>query len=337
MRGPAESRTRIGLELAWATGIATLLRRLMRPRGLIFALERIEVEEPPDFAPNRFRRVRPGFVKALVTRLRRAGFETVTSAEAVARLAQPHARPFAVMTLDGAWRDAARYAVPVLRELECPYTCYVPTSWVDDVGLIWWQALEEIVAAQPALSVTWQGETHYLQANSGEEKRRTYLTLYERLGSLGEPARSAAVRALASRYGHVPEQDCRDHVVTWSELARIAADPLCTIGTMGVSGRSLAGMDRDELRDEVEQSCRILEAQLGQRPQHLAVDRPLAAPARSVLAELGLASVVTRRTAGITTTSDRLNLPRIGLRGDLQSRRYLEALATPGLLRTLGY
>ena len=53
-----------------------------------------------------------------------------------------------VFTFDDAYRDNLRYALPILRHHECPFTLYVPTALVDGVGEVWWQALEDIVAAQ---------------------------------------------------------------------------------------------------------------------------------------------------------------------------------------------
>lgn len=337
MPGQADSSTRIGLELAWLSGLARLLRRVARPRGLIYALEQVSPDDPADFAPNAHRQLKPGFLAALVTRLRQAGFETVGIDEALRRKAEPRQTPFAVITLEGGWRDAARYAVPVLKELDCPYACFAPTAWVDDIGVIWWLALEEIIAAQPAVAFTWHGETGYFRTGSDEEKLRAYQLLYGRLAGAPEPERLDAVRALASQYGHDLAADCRDRIVNWSELARLAADPLCTIGAMGVSGRTLAALPLPELRDEVEQSCAILEAQLGPRPRHLAVTAPLAPSAGPVLAGLGIASVVTRHRGGVGAASDPMALPCIGLRGDLQSRRYLDALTAPALLDLVGY
>lgn len=331
--------TRFGAELAWATGLSHLVRHALPARGLILALERVLPDDPADFAPNAARQVKPDFLRAVVLRLRKLGYETLSMDEAMTRLDADGGKPFVVVTFDGAYRDAARHGLPLLRQLRCPYTIYVPTAWADGVGMIWWQVIEDIVASQSAIAVTYLGETEYLPAGSLEEKRAAYAELHARLTRMGEADRLAVVRELAEQYGHDTAEGCRELVMDWPELATVASDPLCTMASMTVTAGDLSQMAPPVIRNEIEQADRILAAQLGQPPRHLAYTGEVDARATRIFAEAGLRSAVTRRTGGVTNAhrSDRYGLPRVALRGDWQSRRLIDVLAAPALLPLLGY
>ncbi len=123
-----------------------------------------------------------------------------------------------MFTFDDAYRDNLRYALPVLRRNQCPFTLYVPTALVDGVGEVWWQALEDIIAGQRALAVTDNGETDYLPTATLGEKQATYDLLYGRMRAMPEPERVALIRDLATRYDFDLEAQCRTLIMDWSEL-----------------------------------------------------------------------------------------------------------------------
>ncbi|WP_417309888.1 polysaccharide deacetylase family protein [Devosia sp.] len=339
MPQPRHTLTRFGAEIAWGTGLTHILRHALPVRGIILALERVLPEDPADFAPNATRQIKPDYLRAVVLRLRKLGYETVSLDEAMTRLDTDGAKPFVVVTFDGAYRDAARHALPLLRQLRCPYAIYVPTAWADGVGMIWWQVIEDIVATQSAIAVTYLGDTEYLPAGSLEEKRTAYAELHARLSRMGEADRLAVVRELAEQYGHDTAEACRELVLDWPELATIASDPLCTMGSMTVTAGDLSQMAPPVIRNEIEQANHILAAQLGEPPRHLAYAGEVDARATRIFAEAGLHSAVTRRTGPVTNAhrTERYALPRVPLRGDWQSRRLIDVLAAPGLLPLLGY
>ena len=333
---------RAALELLWASRLPGLIRRYSRCRGVIFTLHRVLPEDPADFAPNAILQVKPAFLADAITRVRELGFDTVDLDEALRRIESPvPEKPFAVFTFDDAYRDNIRFALPLLRRLQCPFTLYVPTALVDGVGEVWWQALEDIIAAQAAIAVTYVGETEYLPTETVEQKYHAYDSIYWRMRAMPEPDRVALIRELAAQYGFDLEAHCRELIMDWSDLRAFASEQLCTLGAHSVHHFELAKLAPAAVRNEIEQSVKVMKAQFGVAPLHFSYPIGGSASAGSrefaMARELGLRSGVTTRPGGIYAHHrDRLHaLPRISLNGLFQERRYIDVLATGAVFSLL--
>jgi peptidoglycan/xylan/chitin deacetylase (PgdA/CDA1 family) len=333
---------RATFELLWASQLPRLVRRLSKARGVIFTLHRVLPEQPADFSPNAILQVTPDFLAYAITRLRELGLEIVHLDEALRRVEAPAPqKPFAVLTFDDAYRDNLRHALPVLRRLRCPFTLYVPTAFVDGVGEVWWQALEDIVAAQEAVSVTYMGETDYIACGTLAEKHEAYDQLYRRMRAMPEPDRVKMLRELAAQYGFDLAAHCRELIMDWTELAHFAAEGLCTLGAHTVHHYELAKLDAGEARNEIEQSVRIMHAQFGSPPQHLSYPiggRASAGPREFAIAsDLGFRSAVTTRPGALYHhhAAQVHALPRISLNGYFQARRYVDVFAAPAIFSHL--
>jgi peptidoglycan/xylan/chitin deacetylase (PgdA/CDA1 family) len=329
-------------ELLWASHLTRLFRRYSTSRGVIFTLHRVLPADPADFSPNAILQVKPDFLEFTITRVRELGFDIVDLDEAARRIeAEVPAKPFVVFTFDDAYRDNLRYALPILRRQQCPFTLYVPTALVDGVGEVWWQALEDIVAGQNALAVTYAGDTEYFATANLEEKQRAFDSLYRRMRSIPEADRVKLIRDLAEQYNFDLEQHCRELIMTWAELRSFALEPLCTIGAHTVHHYELAKLSPQDARNEIEQSVRILKAQFGKTPLHLSY--PIggiasAGPREFSLArELGLRTAVTTRPGGLYAGHRHglHSLPRVSLNGLFQSKRYVDVFATPAVFAML--
>ena len=327
------------LELLWASQLPRLVRRLSRARGVIFTLHRVLPDEPADFSPNAILQVKPDYLDFVIRRVRKLGLDIVDLDEAIRRIeSNEETKKFVVFTFDDAYRDNLRHALPVLRHNQCPFTLYVPTALVDGVGEVWWQALEDIVAAQNALAVTdANGETTYLPSATEEEKYAAYDVLYRRMRAMPERERVALIRELARQYGLDLEQHCRELIMDWAELRAFATDQLCTIGAHTVHHYELAKLPLNDARVEIDQSIRIIKAQFGKAPMHLSYPiggASSAGPREYGLArDMGLRSAVTTRPGGLYAhhRNSLHALPRVSLNGRFQAKRYVDVFATPAI------
>ncbi|MEQ1770355.1 MAG: polysaccharide deacetylase family protein [Devosia sp.] len=331
-------------ELLWASHLTGLIRALSKARGVIFTLHRVLPDDPADFSPNAILQVRPDFLDYVIKRVRALGLDIVDMDEAVRRIESTGLeRKFVVFTFDDAYRDNLRYALPVLRRNQCPFTLYVPTALVDGVGEVWWQALEDIIAAQQAIAVPGDdGETEYLGCETVEEKNAAYDLVYARMRQMPEPARVALIRELAAQYDFDLVAQCRALIMNWTELRGFAKEQLCTLGAHTVHHYELAKLPEDQARREIEQSLRVIKAQFGDTPRHLSYPiggTASAGPREYAMAkELGLRSAVTTIPGGVYR-HHRANihaLPRVSLNGHYQARRYVDVFATPTVFTLMG-
>ncbi|WP_417581238.1 polysaccharide deacetylase family protein [Pelagibacterium sp.] len=303
-------------------------------RGVIFTLHRVVPKPPAAFSPNSILQVRPDFLEAVIVRARRAGFDIVDLDEAARRIAADETAPFIVLTFDDGYRDNLVHALPILRKHAAPFTLYVPTGLIDGVGLVWWQALEDIIAANDVVVFEMPKGPHYGDAGTLEQKNATFARVYECYRKMPEPDREASIRALATRYGFDLGGHCRDLIMDWSELKEFAEDPLCTIGAHTVYHYELSKLPDHEMRAEIEQSANVLEAQFGRRPKHLSypIGGVAAAGPREFAAasDLGFSTAVTTRPGGLYAehASHLKALPRVSLNGRFQEKRFIDVFLT---------
>lgn len=314
-----------------------LIRAMSRSRGVVFTLHRVLPEPPAPFSPNAILQITPDFLDRVLTRLAQLDIDVVSLDEALARLDGPKGKPFAAFTFDDGYRDNRDHALPILRRHKAPFTLYVPTALVEATGEIWWQAIEDIIVRHDVLTLP-SGET--LPAATLADKNDAYDTLYWRMRNMPEPERVTLMRELAERHGYDLAAQCRSLVMNWSELAEIAADPLCTLGAHTVHHYELAKLPEDEARTEMVRSAEILAEKLGRRPTHISY--PIGGPASAgerefaLAADLGFRSGVTTRPGGLYPDSRLLALPRVSLNGLFQKPRYVDVFATGAIFSRLG-
>jgi peptidoglycan/xylan/chitin deacetylase (PgdA/CDA1 family) len=310
---------------------------------VIFTLHRVLPDEPPDFSPNAILQVRPDFLEYVIERLRDLRIDIVGLDEAMERLAAPVAgRPFVVLTFDDAYKDNLHHALPILQRQEAPFTLYVPTAFVDGVGELWWQAIEDIITRQDAIALTTDGEKDYIDTLTTAQKSAAFDTLYWQMRKMPEPERIELLRRFASAYGYDLDRQCRELIMDWPELRLFAGEPLCTIGAHSVHHYELAKLPADQARNEMAQSADILLAQFGERPVHFSypLGGPLSAGQREfdLAREIGFRTAVTTRPGGLYphhATSPHA-LPRVSLNGYFQSRRYVDVFATGAIFSAMG-
>jgi peptidoglycan/xylan/chitin deacetylase (PgdA/CDA1 family) len=330
-------------EVLSLTGITAPIRALSRSKGVIFTLHRVLPGLPADFSPNAILQITPDFLSYAIIRVRELGLDIVSLDEAIARIENPgKTKRFAVFTFDDGYRDNLVHALPVLRRHNCPFTLYVPTALVDGLGEIWWQALEDIIARQQAISVMIDGEKQLLDTSSLTSKQQAYDTVYWHMRKIPEPDRVALIRAMATDYGFDLEAHCRELIMNWDELQAFADEPLCTIGAHTVHHYELAKLPLADARNEIQESIRIIAAQFGKIPEHLSFPIGGLASANereyALAKDLGLKSAVTTRPGGLYRKHQASlhSLPRISLNGLFQARRYVDVFATGAVFSTLG-
>jgi len=127
----------------------------------------------------------------------------------------------------------------------------------------------------------------------------------------------------------------------WTELGRLNASTLCTIGAHTITHPSLARLNREDAAREMEESALRIAENMGARPKHFAYPHggPGDAGPRefTIARELGFQSAVTTRPGVVHTDhADHMTaLPRISVNGLFQQQRYLDVLLSgaPTLLK----
>ena len=304
MSGLKKTVIRAGLETLYFSGAHALMQPFVGGIGAIVTLHHVRPPRPDAFQPNQLLEVTPRFLERVVRKLRRQPIDLVSLDEMHRRLVEgDFKRRFVCVTIDDGYRDTLQFAYPILKAHAVPFAIYVPTSFPDRIGELWWLAIE-------AVDQLYKWVRSF---RTEDELRRV-------------------VRDLSVRYQVDIAAFCEELCMSWEDLTRLAADPLVTIGAHTVNHVMLAKTPERQARAEMAMSRSVIEASLGVRPDHLSypVGDPTSAGPREfrLAAELGFKTAVTTRPGVLFPEHARhlTALPRISLNGEHQQSRYVRVL-----------
>jgi peptidoglycan/xylan/chitin deacetylase (PgdA/CDA1 family) len=325
-----------GLETLYFSAAHHLMRPFVGGLGVILTLHHVRPPRLDRFQPNRLLEVTPSFLEDVVRTLQRSGADLVSLDDMYRRLTEGEVRRrFVCLTIDDGYRDTLQWAYPILKTYRVPFTVYIPTSFPDRLGELWWLALEAVVGRNQRIRLLIDGKERAFECATVEDKRHLFEQLYGWVRSFKtEEQLRTVVRDLAGRYQVDITAFCEELCMSWDELTRLAADPLVTIGAHTVNHVMLAKVPERIARAEMEMSRSVIEAALGVRPEHLSypVGDPTSAGPREfrIAAELGFKTGVTTRPGVIFPEHcEHLTaLPRVSLNGEHQQLRYVRVLVS---------
>jgi peptidoglycan/xylan/chitin deacetylase (PgdA/CDA1 family) len=325
---------RSGLETLYFTAAHHMMRPFVAGIGVILTLHHVRPPRLDRFQPNRLLEVSPRFLEGVVRWLSRSGIDVISLDEMHRRLTHGEfERRFVCITIDDGYRDTLQWAYPILRKHSIPFALYIPTSFPDRFGELWWLVLEAVVARNKRVVLLIDGKERGFECATIAEKRHLFDKLYGWVRSFKtDEELRAVVRDVAGRYQVDLAAFCEELCMTWDEIARLAADPLVTIGAHTVNHVMLAKVPEKTAGSEIETSRSLIETRLGRRPEHFSypVGDATSAAAREfrLVSELGFKTAVTTRPEVLFP--DHRNhltaLPRISLNGEQQQLRYVRVL-----------
>ena len=198
------------------------LRPFVSGVGAIVTLHHVRPARPDLFQPNRLLEITPRFLDDVLNELRGSDVDLVSLDEIHRRLVEgDFARRFVSVTIDDGYRDTLQWAYPILRRHQA---VYIPTSFPDRLGELWWLVLEAVVARNDEIHVAMTGEEETLCCAGVAGKRAAFDRVYGWLRSLAtEDELRAVVRALAERYHVNIAAVCDELCMGWDELKTLAA------------------------------------------------------------------------------------------------------------------
>ena len=205
-------------------------------------MHHVRPPRPDRFQPNRLLEVTPRFLAGVVRDIRRSGLDIVSLDDMHRRLGEgDFSRRFVCLTFDDGYRDILQWAYPILKEAGVPFAVYVPTSFPDRLGELWWLVLEAVIARNDRVGLIIDGRDRIFDCGTVAQKRALYEELYWWLRAQpSETELRSIVRSLAAFYHVDVAAFCGDLCMSWAELAELAADPLVTIGAHTVNHLMLA-------------------------------------------------------------------------------------------------
>jgi peptidoglycan/xylan/chitin deacetylase (PgdA/CDA1 family) len=325
--------TGLKLELAYFRGKAFWQSRETGGAGVILRFERVRRRRSGLFQPLKASEITPKFLDRTIRALKRWRYDIVTMDEACRRaVIMAQRRRFVCLTFDGCTKDFITGAYPILERHRVPFMIYVSTAFPDGVGQAWWLALEQIIAKEGRVSLMIDRNERHFSVRTLTEKYELFEFLASWLRQLAPSDLTVAINDLCKRYSVDLAKLSREASMDWSDLAKLAADPLVTIGCATVNYPALSNLkDADAMR-EMTMGRAVAETALQRDLVHFAFpfgDRTSFRRAHVVMAEeLGFHSAAST-IPGIVDTEGRTNLralPRLSWNGRLRSLRAMRVL-----------
>jgi peptidoglycan/xylan/chitin deacetylase (PgdA/CDA1 family) len=302
--------------------VCALARPLFGGLGCILALHRVVPEGERSVLPsNRALEISPEDLRAVLRWLRKAGVAVVSLDEIPDRLRTASAPRFICLTFDDGYRDNLTYALPVLREFGAPFSVNVTNGFIDRTASVWWYFLETVVSCGTNVQFSWQDQVRRYSTATPSERNQALDAISTLIRGLGVE-RDQLIRVIAEASGIDPFDSARRLCLDWEELARLAAEPLVTIGAHTRSHHSLNRLSEAEWTDEVARPREELASRLGREIRHFAypfggrnaVDEREFAWAQGC----GFSTMVTTRPANLAPAdaASLHRLPRLTLSGN---------------------
>ena len=321
------------LELAYLSGVPWLRGRRAGGAGVVLRFERVRPRRATRFQPFKSGEITPKFLDRTIRALKRWKFDVVSMDEVCRRaVTLTSRRRFVCLTFDGGYKDLVTAAYPVLSRHGVPFTVYVPSAFPDGVGEAWWLALEAVIARENRLSLVMDRTERHFSIGNTSEKYQLYEFLENRMRSLAPPEVSAAINDLCRRYAVDLAALSREASMDWDDLAKLAADPLVTIGSATVNYPVLSNLKDAAALREMTMGRAVAQAAFQRDVRHFAYpfgDRAGFRRQHVVMAaESGFVSAASA-ISGIVEAEGRTNLhvlPRIAWDGRQRSLRAMRVI-----------
>jgi peptidoglycan/xylan/chitin deacetylase (PgdA/CDA1 family) len=325
--------TRAGLELAYFSGYARIMQRQTGGAGVVLRFERVRQRRGARFQPLRSHEITPKFLDRTIRALKRWKYEIVSIDEVCRRAVTLTApRRFVCLTFDGGYKDLIISAYPVLSKHGVPFTVYVPTAFPDRLGEAWWLALEEMIARENRVSLVMDRKERHFDIRHTSEKYQLYEFLAGWMRTLAPSDLSSAIKDLCTRYSVDLAGLSRDASMDWDDLAKLAADPLVTIGSATVNYPVLTNLKDAAALREMTMGRAVAQAAFHRDVRHFAYPFGGRTAFRrqhvGMAKEAGFASAATA-ISGIVEAEGRSNLlalPRISWDGQQRSLRVMRVM-----------
>lgn len=217
---------------------------LFHPKvGEIWCLHRV-VNKRSGFLSNKDLEITPSYLESLISEKLSQGYRFVDIDTFVAAASNRcHGRKLINVSFDDGYQDVLTNAYPVLKRYQIPFTLYVSTGMPDGTADLWWLQLERLVKGDAICFERLMSQIVSSKTEFGKKMHQLTST-------------------------SVDLSYCEKHVLSWQQLAELASDSLCTIGSHGVSHKVMTLIPEKKVKHELAESKRRLENKLKIQVRH---------------------------------------------------------------------
>jgi len=227
------------------------------------------VENRSILAANRQMEITSEFLEYSIKNYKQKGIQFVSLDEVyeIMNSRKKPKRPFVCFTFDDGYADNYKSAYPLFKKYNCPFAIYITTDFPDRKAAIWWYVLEAILKENDVLIL---GDGTKLIAGTIDEKNNAFDTIRSKVFKAKGENMEEYVSQLLSNYPFSFSILAEKFALSWEQIALLATDPLCTIGSHTVTHSTLTNLSLEKLSSELIDSKTKIEAYIHKPVVHFA-------------------------------------------------------------------
>jgi peptidoglycan/xylan/chitin deacetylase (PgdA/CDA1 family) len=182
-----------------------------------------------------------------------------------------HPKPkqkFVVFTFDDGYVDNLKYAYPIFKRHNIPFTIYVATNLPDGNAVVWWYLLEEVIVENPEVTFTSKGKAYSFTTQTVKQKEMAFNKIRSMLAIADETELTGLVESLFANQKDILVAKTKELALSWDEIRQLSNESLVTIGSHTISHLPLNSLSMERSRQEILDSKDIIEKQLSKEVKH---------------------------------------------------------------------
>jgi len=263
LTGYAKPKIEKGIETgAFRLGLMNLFSSRFRGPGIALMFHEIQTDVESELLTG----CPPDQLREILRAIKSDGRDVVTIEEGLARLGQQNPKPFALLTLDDAYRDNLEIALPILEEFAAPTTLFVPTGMINRQLEVWWLELRAVLKHHETFAFPPMDRVFVCADTASKAAALRQVTAW--VGT--DQGRVKELAAALAPYEINKASLIDSYAMDEATLKQFAAHPLVAIGAHTTTHRFMSQLSDDEVMREFKDNKKYLENLIGQSVEFLA-------------------------------------------------------------------
>jgi peptidoglycan/xylan/chitin deacetylase (PgdA/CDA1 family) len=206
-------------------------------------------------------------LREIVRYLRTIDRDIVTLDEGMRRLMEPTSRRFVVLTFDDGYRNNLTNALPVLQELDAPFTVYVNSNMLSGEIDLWWLGLRDLLLVQDLVEI----EPMNLKFSTAcvADKCKALLLITDWVHR-DVQSNAKSLKGILTKYGIDMPSIARREALDLENLKSLSGHDLVTIGGHAETHQPLNSLDEIAALGEMVRNKQLLENVVQSEVRHFA-------------------------------------------------------------------
>jgi peptidoglycan/xylan/chitin deacetylase (PgdA/CDA1 family) len=258
--------------------------------------------------------VSPGYLENLIRYFKKSDYDFISLDELNTVREKPLTKKFVVFTFDDGYIDNYRYAYPIFKKHNIPFTIYVATNMPDGNAVLWWYLLEDLIVKNSKVEFVANDQQVEFVTNTPDEKEKVFNKIRAHLAKADEKTLRALMKSLFRDRLDSLQAKTKELALSWEQIRELSNDPIVTIGSHTVNHFPLNSLTRENSTFEIQESKKIIESRIAKEVRHFCY--PLGSYGDKeieIMKTSGYATATTIKMANIFTENfdHPFSLPRI--------------------------